>query len=190
MRRASAASVRCTLQSPRFISPSWSIVCYSSPTFDTNSILSLSLNRCTQSPSTSCHFCTYISNRSKVRIIVSIVQNLIFFASKHVFFPEVATASVLQTQVPKLCADLDLSLLYILKLGTYSKFAWNNNFLASAFAFRSPARALAAGLSHQDHPYQTTDESFCFHNKEFDEIRCKQDSTENLRSFEKYPTPP
>jgi len=29
--------------------------------------------------------------------------------------------AVLQTQVPKLCTDLDLSLLYILILGTYSK---------------------------------------------------------------------
>ena len=34
------------------------------------------------------------------------------------------------------------------------------------------------------------DESFRFHNKNFDEIRCKLDSTENPRSFEKYPTPP
>jgi len=38
--------------------------------------------------------------------------------------------------------------------------------------------------------YKTTDESFHFHNKKFDEIRCKLDSTENPRSFEKYPTPP
>jgi len=33
-------------------------------------------------------------------------------------------------QVPKLCIDLDLSLLYILILGTYSKFARKINFLA------------------------------------------------------------
>ena len=39
-------------------------------------------------------------------------------------------ASVLQAQVPKLCTDLDLSLLYTLTLGTHSKFAWKNNFLA------------------------------------------------------------
>ena len=71
-------------------------------------------------------------------MIVSIVQNPIFPASKHVFFPEVATALVLQTQVPKLCTDLDLSLLYILKLGTYSKFAWNNNFLALGVCFPQP----------------------------------------------------
>jgi len=57
------------------------------------------------------------------------------------------------------------------------------------FAFRSPVRALAAGLPRQDHIYSTIDESFRFHNKNFDEMRCKLDSTENPRSFEKYPTP-
>ena len=38
--------------------------------------------------------------------------------------------------------------------------------------------------------YFSTDKSFRFHNKNFDEIRCKLYSTENPRSFEKYPTPP
>ena len=60
----------------------------------------------------------------------------------------------------------------------------------SACAFRSAARALAAGLPRQDHVYKTTHESFCLHNKKIDEIRCKLDSTENPRLFEKYPTPP
>jgi len=60
----------------------------------------------------------------------------------------------------------------------------------SAFAFRNPARALAAGLPRQDHVYSTTEESFRFHNKKFDEIRGKLDSTENPRLFKKYPTPP
>jgi len=59
----------------------------------------------------------------------------------------------------------------------------------SAFAFGSSARALAAGLPRQDHVYKTNDESFRFHNKNFDEIRCKLDSTENPRSFDKNPTP-
>jgi len=59
-----------------------------------------------------------------------------------------------------------------------------------AFTFRSPARALAAGLSRQDHIYKTTDEPFRFHNKNFDEMCCKLDSTENTRSIEIYPTPP
>ena len=70
-------------------------------------------------------------------------------------------ASVLQTQVPKLCTDLDLGLLYILISGTYCKFARENNFLA--FAFCSPARAMAAGLPRQNHVQKTNDESFRFH---------------------------
>jgi len=44
-------------------------------------------------------------------------------------------ASVLQTQVPKLCTTLDLGLLYILIFGTYSKFARKNNFLALGVCF-------------------------------------------------------
>jgi len=43
----------------------------------------------------------------------------------------------MQTQVPKLCTDLDLGLLYILILGTYSTFARKNDFLSLPFAFRS-----------------------------------------------------
>ena len=41
-----------------------------------------------------------------------------------------AIALLLQAQVPKLCTDLDLSLLYNLILETYSKFARKINFLA------------------------------------------------------------
>jgi len=48
----------------------------------------------------------------------------------------------------------------VLILGTYSKFARNKISQRLAFAFRSPARALAAGLLRQDHVYSTTDESF------------------------------
>jgi len=60
-----------------------------------------------------------------------------------------------------------------------------------AFVFRSPARAaLAAGFLRQDHIYKTNDESFRFHDKKIDELRSKLDSTENPRSFEKYPIPP
>ena len=44
-------------------------------------------------------------------------------------------AAVLQKQVPKLCTDLDLGLLYILKLGTYSKFARETNFLSVGVCF-------------------------------------------------------
>jgi len=54
-----------------------------------------------------------------------------------------------------------------------------------AFASRRHARALAACLPRQDHVYITTDESFRFHNNEFDEMSCTLYSTENP----KYPTP-
>jgi len=60
-------------------------------------------------------------------------------------------AAVLQTQVPKLCTDLNLSLFYILILGTYSKFAWENNFLALGVCFpqscSSAGRMFAASRS-------------------------------------------
>jgi len=58
------------------------------------------------------------------------------------------------------------------------------------FASRSPTRALATSLPHQDHVYITTEELFRFHNNEFNEIPSKLDFTENPRSFEKHPTPP
>jgi len=92
--------------------------------------------------------------------------------------------------VPKLCTDLDL------RASTFWYWEHIVNSLGkiisqrSAFAFRSPAQALAACLPCQDHIYKTTDKSFRFHNKIFDEVRCKLYSTENPRSFEEYPTPP
>jgi len=63
-------------------------------------------------------------------------------------------------------------------------------FWRSAFASRRHARALTAGFLRQNHVYITTDELFRFRNDEFDEMPCKLDSSENQRSFEKYPTPP
>jgi len=41
-------------------------------------------------------------------------------------------------------------------------------------------------LPSQDHVYITTNELFRFHENEVDEMPCKLDSTENLRSFLKY----
>jgi len=46
--------------------------------------------------------------------------------------------AVFFSQVPKKCTDLGLSLLYILILGTYSKFARRNNFLALSVCFLQP----------------------------------------------------
>ena len=77
------------------------------------------------------------------------------------------------SKVPEKCTDLDLSLLYILTLGTYSKFARNNNFLALGVCFpqfcSSAGRRFAASRSR----YKTTDESFRFHNNDFDEMPSK-----------------
>ena len=95
--------------------------------------------------------------------------------------------AVPQTQVPKLCTALDLSLLYILIFETYCEFARKNHFLALGVCFPQPC---SSALPRQDHVYKSTDESFRFHSKNVDEIRYKLESTENLRSFEKYPTPP
>jgi len=94
-------------------------------------------------------------------------------------------AAVLHTQVLKLCTDLDLSLLYILISGTYIKFARKNDFPLLSVCFPQPCSRLAACLPCQDHVYKPTDESFRFYNKNFKEMRCKVDSTENQHSFEK-----
>ena len=51
------------------------------------------------------------------------------------------------------------------------------------FDYLSHAQALAAGLPRQDLVWITTDNLFRFHNKEFDEMPCKLDSTKFARSF-------
>jgi len=53
-----------------------------------------------------------------------------FFKRQNTFSPPgfCHRTAVLQTQEPKLCTDPDLGLLYILILGTYSKFDRRNNF--------------------------------------------------------------
>ena len=67
-------------------------------------------------------------------------------------------AAVLQTKFPKLCTDLDLSLLYILVLGKYSKFARKNNFLALGVCFPQPCssagRRFAASRSRVQNYWQ------------------------------------
>ena len=60
-------------------------------------------------------------------------------------------AAVLQAQIPKLCTDVNLSLLYILISGTYSKFARKINFLLLGVFFpqfcSSAGRRFAASRS-------------------------------------------
>jgi len=57
-------------------------------------------------------------------------------------------AAVLQTQVLKLCTDLDFSLLYILILGTYCKFARKLNFLALGVYCPAGPRAFRTSRLH------------------------------------------
>jgi len=52
-----------------------------------------------------------------------------FLRAKRVFFGSHFYSAVLFSHVPKKCTNLDLSLLYNLILGTYSKFAHKINFL-------------------------------------------------------------
>jgi len=61
----------------------------------------------------------------------SSVETRFFPGSRH-------CAAVLQTQVPKLCTDLDLSLFYFLIFRSYSKFARKNNYLALGVYFPQP----------------------------------------------------
>jgi len=64
-----------------------------------------------------------------------------FFCGRNVFFfGSRFYSAVLFLQVPKKCTDLDLSLLYNLILGSYSKFARKKYFL-SLCARRSHRRA-------------------------------------------------
>jgi len=75
-----------------------------------------------------------------------------FSCVKTRFFPGFChCAGILQRQVPKLCAELDLGLLYILILGTYRQFARKNNFLSLGVCFpqlcSSAGRRFAASRS-------------------------------------------
>ena len=47
---------------------------------------------------------------------------------------------------------------------------------------------MAAGLQRQDHSRITTDQLVRFHKNKFDEMPRKLSSTENPRSFKKYPS--
>ena len=111
-----------------------------------------------------------------------------FLWAKHIFFLKCHCTSAIFSQEPKKRTDLDLSLLYILMLSTNGKFTRENNFLTPSVCFRSSARALAAGLPRQDHVYKLLTNHFISRTKKIDEMRCKVDSTWNLRPFEEYPT--
>ena len=80
-------------------------------------------------------------------------------------------AAVFQMQVPKLCTDPDLSLFYILTLGTYSKFARENNFLALGVCSPQPCSSAGRRFAASRSRVQNYWRSFRFHNKYFDETR-------------------
>jgi len=92
-------------------------------------------------------------------------------------------------QVPKSCTDLNPTLLYISRPGTYSKFVRKNEMLALGVCLPQQCPALAAGLPRQDHVWITTNNLFRYHNNEFDEMCCKVDSTEFARSIQTKPNP-
>ena len=82
------------------------------------------------------------------------------------FFPPFwHCATVLFSQVPKKCTDLEFSLLYILTLGTYSKYTRKNNFLALSVCFLQPCSSAGRKFVRLDHVYKTANQSFRFHNK-------------------------
>jgi len=115
------------------------------------------------------------------------------FRFKNVFGRKIDRKSALRSGIPFASPEVvhrprSNSLLHF-DSQTYTIFVWKKYMLALGVCFRSPTRAVAAGLPRQDHVYITTDESFSFHNNEFDDMPCELDSTENPRSFEKCPTP-
>ena len=92
-------------------------------------------------------------------------------------------------QVPNTCTDLNLTLLYISTLRTYTKleFIRKIKWLRSTFASCNPARVLAAGLPRQDHVLINTKQFVRLHKNSFNEMLCKLDSSEYARSFEQNP---
>jgi len=110
-------------------------------------------------------------------------------AAKFIASPSRHCAAAFCLQVPKLCTDLGRTLLYIFILRAYTEFVWKNEIPALGICLPQTCSS-ATGLPRQDHVYSTTDELFHFHNKQFDEMRWTLDSTENSRSFKKYPAPP
>ena len=77
---------------------------------------------------------------SRIQFTTHFIKNSVVEMKRFVgsFENVISCTAALQTQVPKLCTDLDLSLLYILIFGTCTKFARKNNFLALGDCFPQP----------------------------------------------------
>jgi len=96
-------------------------------------------------------------------------------------------AAALYLQVPKMYTDLDLICLCILILESYGKFVWKTNCWCSASAMleRWPHVCrvkITFGLLSKNRFVSTIPNSM--------KSRCKLESTENPRLFEKCPSPP
>ena len=86
-------------------------------------------------------------------------------------------------QVPKKYTDLDLSLVYILTPGTYSKFAGENNFPAPGVYFPQACSSAGRRFTASRSRLQIYRRIISFSQQKIDEMRCKLDSTENPRSL-------
>jgi len=73
-------------------------------------------------------------------------------------------------------------------LGTYNKFFQENNFPAPGFFFPQPCSSAGCRFAVSRSRLQNYRRNILFSHKKFDEMRCRVDSIENLRSFEKCPT--
>jgi len=88
------------------------------------------------------------------------------------------------------CTDLGLTVLKIWTSGTYTKFVRENRILSLSTESASRSHAWPQVSRYSDHIRITTDKLVRFQKNELDEMPCKLNSTENLRSFEKYSTSP
>jgi len=86
--------------------------------------------------------------------------------------------SAFSLQIPKSCADLDPTLLYISILGTYSKFVRKNKIQALGVCFQDMLERWP-----QVCRVKITFESIRFDKNEPDKMLCKLDSTKYARSF-------
>jgi len=120
----------------------------------------------------------------RVGKFLQILQPNLFFIRKS------ASRSGILFAGTEVCTDLHPTLLYILMSGTYSKFVWKIQMPVLGVCFPQTCSSAGRMFAASRYVCITTDESFRFHNNEFDERPCKLKSTVNLRSFEKYPTPP
>jgi len=108
------------------------------------------------------------------------MQNSDFFCWRNTFFLGVAIAQQFSFKVPKKCTDLDLSLLYISILGTYSKFTRKNSLLAPGVCFPQPCSSAGRRFAASRSRSQYYRRIISFPQQKIDEMRCKLDSTEKF----------